>query len=602
MYEINGFKVEKFNQYGLDEKAKYSTCPLCSSTRKKSSEKCATLHWDKGLGVCHHCGESFQLHTYKRKAEEVKREYTRPEWKNNTTLSDKVVKWFETERKISQFTLRMLKVTDGIESMPIKGGTWENRNAIQFNYFRNGELINIKYRDAQKNFKMVKNAEKIFYNLDSCHISDEVLIVEGEIDVLSFYECGIHNVVSIPNGSTKHNTNLEYLDNCIEYFENKKKIYLALDTDEAGMATRKEMIRRFGAERCYIIEFDDCKDANEHLIKHGKDSLIGCYETAKAVPLEGASSVMNWEDKFDNYLLHGYSSGYKTGIESFDKIFSTYTGQYIVVTGIPSSGKSDFADMMALSYNRMYGWKTAYASPENKPNEIHAGKMAAKITGEWISKPEQVYSEWFKACKYFMDDNYKYIDLDKYDLESVLNKTRELILRYGIKCLVLDPYNKIKLLSSINKNVNDYTNDYLLMIDEFARKHDILIILVAHPRKPSVGETKNYEPDFYDIKGGGEFYDMSPHGLLVHRDYENDLIKVKVLKVKFAHLGENNKFVWLKWNKKSGRFQDFTMQSDDPNQLGTLIQDNTNWLHIEGVPLQPETYRQLSTFEDEKPF
>jgi hypothetical protein len=32
----------------------------------------------------------------------------------------------------------------------------------------------------------------------------------------------------------------------------------------------KELIRRFGAEKCKIIDFGDCKDANDYLIKYGK--------------------------------------------------------------------------------------------------------------------------------------------------------------------------------------------------------------------------------------------------------------------------------------------------------------------------------------------
>ena len=126
--------------------------------------------------------------------------------------------------------------------------------------------------------------------------------------------------------------------------------------------------------------------------------------------------------------------------------------------------------------------------------------------------------------------------------------------------------------------ITEYTNDYLIMIDEFCRKNDILIILVAHPRKPSGVETKGYEPEFYDIKGGGEFYDMSPHGLLVHRDFENEMTKVKVLKVKFNHLGENNKHVWLKWNEENGRYIDFSNQNDDVKLTSLPISDNTNWL------------------------
>lgn len=570
---INGFEVDQYNVYHLDEHAKHSTCPICSADRKKKMDKCATLYWDKGLGQCWHCGNIFQLHTYKRKDEETN--YVKPAWSNRTTLSERVVKWFE-KRGISQLTLKYMKISEGLEWMP---QTKKEENTIQFNYFRNGELINIKYRDGAKRFKLVKDAERVFYNLDACSIAKEIIIVEGEIDALTFVEIGMVNVVSTPNGSTLKGVNLDYLDNSIEYFANKEKIYLALDKDEAGQNVTKELIRRLGSERCYLVDFKDVKDANEFLLKYGAGALRAAIDDAKIVPLDGVSSVGQWKDKFEEYLLHGMQSGYKIGKPSFDGIFSTYTGQYIVVTGIPSSGKSDFVDEMCVGYNRNYGWKVAVASPENKPNEIHAGKILAKLCGKWANTRADVYSDWFNKSVDYMDSNFKYIDLDgTYDLESVLNKAKDMIFRYGIKLLVIDPYNKIKLKSAMSKDVVEYTNNYLLMVDEFARKHDILIILVAHPRKPSVDGTKTYEPSFYDIKGGGEFYDMTPHGILVDRDYVNDVVKIKVLKVKFSHLGKNNKYVYMKWNEANGRYIEFGYQSEDPKMLSEPKIDNTNWL------------------------
>jgi twinkle protein len=607
--EINGFQIEKFNQYNLDEKAKLSVCPLCSESRKKKNDKCASLHWDSGLGICHHCGESFQLHTYKKKAE-VK-EYKRPVKWNYTNLSDNLVKWFAS-RGISQFTLRMLKVGEGIESMPIKG-EWVERNTIHFNFFENNEIVNIKYRDGQKNFKLFKDAKLIFYNLDSISISKEAIIVEGEIDCLSYVESGINNVVSTPNGSTLKTVNLDYLDNCIEYFDNKEKIYLALDNDEPGRNVTKELIRRLGAERCFLVDFNDCKDANEYLVKYGAESLKMTIENAKEVPIDGVSSVMDWEEKYDSFLLNGMQKGFTTGKKSFDKIFSTYTGQYIVVTGIPSSGKSDWVDEICIGYSFQYGWRTAYASPENKPNVIHASKLEAKICGQWVNKKEQINSLWHKTAKEYIDSNFKFIDLDSYDLDEVLIKAKRLISKFGVKVLVIDPYNKVRLKASLSKNINDYTNDYLNKIDEFARNNDILIILVAHPVKPSGEERKGgYKPDFYSIKGGGEFYDMSPHGILVHRDYDLDMVMIQVLKVKFSHLGENKAFVWYKWNRSNGRYSDYEYQSEKAELCSEIKEDFTNWIvkneneiNQNGIGFwdDPNNYNPNSTFDpDYNPF
>lgn len=254
---------------------------------------------------------------------------------------------------------------------------------------------------------------------------------------------------------------------------------------------------------------------------------------------------------------------------------------------VHNSGKSDFVDMMVLGYQKLYGWKTAFASPENKPNKIHAGKLLSKIAGKWVHKKSDIDSQWFNKAINMLDDNFKFIDLDgSFDLDDVLDKAKQMIFKYGIKVLVIDPYNKVRLKASINKNINEYTNDYLLKIDEFARKYDVLPIVVAHPRKPSMGEAQQYEPTFYDIKGGGEFYDMSPHGILVHRDYANDMVKVKILKVKFSHLGQNNEHVWLSWNSKSGRYSDYSNQNDKAESTTGLMEDDTNWL--DDKPIEQE--------------
>ena len=78
------FEIDHFNQYGLKEGAKYSTCPLCSSQRKDSKAKCSSLDWNRGLGTCHHCGEVFQLHTYRKKAP-LKPYYAYDDGPNGTT-------------------------------------------------------------------------------------------------------------------------------------------------------------------------------------------------------------------------------------------------------------------------------------------------------------------------------------------------------------------------------------------------------------------------------------------------------------------------------------------------------------------------------------
>ena len=110
------------------------------------------------------------------------------------------------------------------------------------------------------------------------------------MDVLALHEAGITNAISVPNGATLNTNNLEYLDNCIDYFEDKEKIILAVDTDEAGQALQAELVRRLGSEVCYLASFDDCKDANEYLIKYSASELKSKVLDARPVPLENVTT------------------------------------------------------------------------------------------------------------------------------------------------------------------------------------------------------------------------------------------------------------------------------------------------------------------------
>lgn len=331
MKEIAGFEIEDYNVFKFKDGVKKEVCPICTPNRKPENQKKKDLelYWNTGLGFCHHCHERIQLHTYKKKVD-IK-VYVKPKFKPSE-VSSKVVKWFEG-RGISKQTLVSTKVTEGLEWMP---QTQKKENTIKFNYFLNGELINTKFRDGKKHFKLCKDAEKIFYNLDSIRTEEECVIVEGEIDALSFIEAGVYNVVSVPNGfNAQGSVNLDYLDGYLDFFDNKTKIYLALDNDEAGVNGKEEFIRRLGAERCYIVDFGDFKDANDYLQGNTKDDLKGLLNEAELIPMDNIVVLENLTEELDDFWLNGFERGMTMDLPDFDKHFSLALKQYTLITGTP---------------------------------------------------------------------------------------------------------------------------------------------------------------------------------------------------------------------------------------------------------------------------
>lgn len=274
---------------------------------------------------------------------------------------------------------------------------------------------------------------------------------------------------------------------------------------------------------------------------------------------------------------------------------------------VHNSGKSDVTDQMTIGYALNYGYKSAYASPENKPNELHQQKLIRKLVGI-VPKKESDFNDAFQACEDFCENHFYMIDMDNYDLEKVLMKARELVFRKGIRVLIIDPFNKVRYkgkVDNITGNLtNDYTNQYLSMLDSFAKELDIIIILVAHPKKLNKINGVQPVPDFYDVKGGGEMYDMIHHGIVTHRDYQKGLTLIRTLKVKFAHLGENNVDSWYKYNINNGRFTEIIGNPEEIEIENIVIKwDNSNWVtekvnDIENKELQFEEYNPDSWIED----
>lgn len=547
-------------------------CPQCHNQRRDKRDKSLSVDLDKGLWHCHYCGWSGTLteSTYdpspegKRKwmeqqpwyrqtqIRQQKREYKKPQPHPAAPMSAKALAWFKG-RGISEETLLAMKVTEGLEWMPQKNG---QANTVQFNYYHNGELVNTKFRTGDKCFKLVSGAELLPYNIDAIKGQKECIITEGEMDALSFYECGRHDVVSVPNGA---NANLDYLDNYIEeYFEDKETIYIASDTDTKGVLLRDELLRRFGVERCRVLEYGEgCKDANEHLMKFGRESLLQCIASAPEIKVEGVFTVSDFEQSLDALFENGWQKGVTIGHDNFDRLCSFETKRLCIVTGIPGSGKSEFIDEIAERLNMRYGWRFAYFSPENAPLAYHASKLIEKFTGKRFNRQSLTFGEYKQVKEHIEQDFYFIAPTDNYRVDNILEKAKYLVRRRGIKALVIDPYNRLESEQG-TRNETQYISELLDKLTNFAQRNDLLIILMAHPTKQPRNKDGVIEaPTLYDISGSANFFNKADFGIVVHRNRTENTVEVHVQKVKFRHLGECGTALF-KYNLNNGRYTPYT--------------------------------------------
>lgn len=528
--------------FDINRKGMY-VCPECSPNRKKSNKKDLEYYTDTQRAYCFHCNTTF----FEYKPYEAEKQYVVPVWKNKTNLTDKAVKYFEN-RMIKQSTLNECKVYSDMEWMPQFKKEIE---VICFPFFRGETLVNTKFRGAKKSFKLVSGAELVWWNFNCIEENENIIICEGEIDGLTFWENGYKNVISVPNGA---NNNLEYLDNSIKLFDNVEKIFLATDADTKGIELRDELIRRFGAERCFNVSFKDCKDANEYFIKYGGFDFKMLLNEATSVPIKGNIEISSLYSEIVDLYENGLKPGSKLNIEEIDKFCTWELGRLAVVTGIPSSGKSEFVDFLIARLNLLYGWKAAYFTPENYPLKYHYSKLHEKFSGNKFKK-ENDKSD-FQTIYEHIKDNFFYI-MDESDLtvESIMKSAKSYLKQKGIKILVIDPYNKLDHQLKHGENETQYISRFLDVLTNFARFNNVLVFLVAHPRKMEMDKI----PTLYDVSGSANFYNKTDYGFTVHRERDGNnaminSVQVHWQKIKFKHLGMQG-VSNLNYNINNGRFE-----------------------------------------------
>lgn len=451
------------------------------------------------------------------------------------------------KRGISNQTLLRFKITEAIEPMPLSKAEVKT---ICFNYFRGEDLVNIKFRcrtkDGKKDFKLAKDAELIFYNINALENEKVAVIVEGEFDCLTMHECGIYNSVSVPNGAATGSQKLKYLDNCYRYFSKLDKIILAVDNDEPGQALREELGRRLGKERCFWVHYPEgCKDANEVLLKHGKDAVREIVENCTPWPIEGIIHVEDLYEEVVDFYENGYPKGAKAHIQGFDNYLSFVPGQMTMITGIPGHGKDEFFNLIAIGLARYENWKFAVCGFEEPP-AINVTKLQEKFTGkafDFRKDPSHRMSETqFVHSIGFISEMFYYINLQMVGATgaAILAKAAELVMRYGIKGLVINPWNCLEHLKQPGQSETEYVSEFLTTLLNFAVKYGVHIFLVAHPTKINKDKnTKKYEvPTLYSISGSAHFYNKTYNGITVYRDQETNIVDVYIQKVKWSWLGK----------------------------------------------------------------
>lgn len=525
----------------------------------------------KGATYAEACKKLFELaempYSFGELGVKTKRHYRYPHEVPCTDKS-KVYAYFE-QRKISRETLDALDVRQDSEG-----------NAV-FNYYDTNDVLTmVKYKPSHKVqhgqakcwCQQNSDTAPLLFNMNRINVNSPLLICEGEPDCLSAIEAGFKNAVSVPLGSS----NLHWIDENLEWLDQFESIIICADNDDAGVKMQKECVPRLGSWRTKVVDIPAIpigntgrvtKDLNEILYVCGKDKVLELILDAKDSPVPSVADLSDVEPtEYEDV------DGVTTGLKAIDdELMRLFFGTLTIVSGQPGSGKSSLLTQIACNSldNDIGTWLFSGELPNGVEkswfNYIFAGPR--NIT-DAISRRGNPYKKISTTTLAEINKTYKgrwHIYRDDYDnvLDKLIASMTDTVRKYGARCLILDNFMCIDTETS-EEELRSQT-DTIKKLIEFAKKYQVAVILVCHPRKMDAGTNVG----IYDIAGTSNIVNLAHRTIGLRRvtDAEREnaakysekrrqLLKYDVIVtiVKDRMFGRQNIDVGLYYDPASRRF------------------------------------------------
>lgn len=476
-------------------------------------------------------------------------------------LSEGTAAWLERERGIP------VEVAARCGCVTVNG-------RLAFEYRKDGVLqyrkIRIETEDGKSFARDRKGAETCLFLEHVLQtdpdLSSPLVICEGEIDALSLVSAGVANVVSVPDGAQMEEIGKGKIDPLEDktfgwlwdenglkpHLAQFERVILATDSDKKGRVLREELAVRFERWRCdYVTYPNGCKDANEVLVRFGAAELARCIEEAKPIV---PSRLVSFGDIPDRGTGEIYPSGFK-GLDDELK-FGMIAPEFMVITGEPGSGKSEFAAILGANLANYCELPGAILQFEDRTIRVRdtltryavsnvAGVNNAAEGRAWVNR-------WFRT----IEPEQNLAENVDYDIAWLTTTLREARVRHGCRWVIIDPWNELEHIWDRSQNEASYTNEALRKLKRISRALQIILIVVAHPSKEGGRQKDITDMDLYGISGAAAWANKADHGLIIHRpDKAKQDVYVKVAKSKDHMLMGTPGIVRMRYWPASGQYK-----------------------------------------------
>lgn len=408
------------------------------------------------------------------------------------------------------------RVSDRLSERKISKGTYtafgvaQKGDAVTYPYTsQDGELLWVKSisldldESGKKRVWTTPDPQPVLFGMHAPLVraaGREIVITEGEVDAMSYYESGVP-AVSVPFGAENHDA---WVEHCFDWLQSFETVYLSFDNDDPGRAGVDMLIDRLGRDRCRVVELP-VKDANEALV--GGYDLKSYLEVAKTRDPEDMLRATSMDKKVWDVLRGGPRDSRGRcpfGWDPREFQFKFRQGEGTILTGYAGHGKSNFLYQLSAWWASK-GEKVFIGSYEEPADQI-LSVMCSQAAGHRVNnyREYQAVSEGVLSNVFIHDceDNVKH--------EAFFRYAEYAVKRYGCSLVVLDSLTT----TDVDLDDKDSIAKFSQRSRVFWRTTGCHLVVVAHPRK---GFDEKAPPLKQDIKGGGHLGDLFFNVLTVHR-------------------------------------------------------------------------------------
>jgi len=247
-------------------------------------------------------------------------------------------------------------------------------------------------------------------------------------------------------------------------------------------------------------------------------------ELSKQCGLDGLRTVTDYSSAVREIYRGKRKQAHSTGFPSLDQFYGIPEGEWTVVTGWPSAGKSQFLDAILVNLAIRLGWQFAMCSFETSPDQ-HIARLAELYLGVpfYAGRNSRMSEGDLSKAEEWINDHFVFIRAlrDAPTIDWALARARNAVQQRGIKGIVFDPYNEFEHLRDKGVSETEYVASTLTKVRRFCESNLVHLWFVAHPAKPPF-QAQDEAPTLMQISGSQHWVNKPDWGISIHRPWERD--------------------------------------------------------------------------------